>query len=109
MKTVFHEVLNNATLRLVASTNLSLAEDPLKVKSGSADWRNLYAAALFEDDKSKIAERVAEAEEAMARRAKSLFTSSSSGREAVELDQSLRMLRLLKTSLITVMEDRTAP
>lgn len=77
--------------------------------SNSPDWRDLYAAALFEDDKSKIAVRVADAEMAMLSRAKLLFSSADLNRkEAVELDQSLRMLRLLKTCLLTEIESRPA-
>lgn len=77
--------------------------------SSSPNWRDLYAAALFEDDKSKIAARVVEAELAMLMRAKSLFSSSDPNRkEAIELDQSLRMLRLLKTCLVAETETRPA-
>ena len=68
--------------------------------SKSTDWRDLYAAALFEDDKSRIAARVAEAESAMLRRGKLLLTyAGDNSKETVELDQCLRMLRLLKTCL----------
>lgn len=75
----------------------------------SPDWRDLYASALFEDDKSKIAMRVADAETAMLSRAKLLLSSADLNRkEAVELDQSLRMLRLLKTCLLTEIESRPA-
>jgi hypothetical protein len=77
--------------------------------SPSPDWRNLYASALFEDDKSKVAARVAEAELAMLTRAKALVSSSDPNRkEAIELDQSLRMLRLLKTCLGSQVESRSA-
>lgn len=80
-----------------------------KSLSTAADWRDLYAAALFEDDKSQIAARVAEAELAMVERARSLFISSDPNRrEVIELDQSLRMLRLLKTCLVNEAEPRPA-
>lgn len=73
--------------------------------SSFSNWRDLYASALFEDDKSKVAVRIAEAELAMLRRAQSVFSSPQANRrEAVELDQSLRMLRLLKNCLIDDME-----
>ena len=78
-------------------------------QSTPPDWRNLYAAALFEDDKTKVAARVAAAEMAMLTRAKVLFSSSDSSRkEAIELDQSLRMLRLLKTCLVNEVNNRPA-
>ena len=83
----------------------------MKVRSlsSSPNWRDLYAAALFEDDKSRIATRVADAELAMLTRAKSLFSSSDPNRkEAIELDQSLRMLRLLKTCLVAETHSRPA-
>ncbi len=81
----------------------------LRTLSNSPDWRDLYAAALFEDDKTKIATRVAEAEVAMLHRAKLLFSSADPNRkEAIELDQSLRMLRLLKTCLLSETASRSA-
>lgn len=79
----------------------------VRTHSNSPDWRDLYAAALFEDDKSKIAMRVADAETAMMSRAKLLFADLNR-KEAVELDQSLRMLRLLKTCLLTEVESPAA-
>ena len=82
----------------------------MSVKADSGDWRNLYAAALFEDDQSKVTVRVAEAESAMVLRAKALFVSDRiDQREAAELDQSLRMLNLLKNCIApTVREERSA-
>jgi len=73
------------------------------------DWRQLYAAALFEDDRSKTTVRIAQAEAAMVSRAKVLtHTSNSDRRESVELDQSLRMLGLLKTCIATIGEKSQA-
>jgi hypothetical protein len=37
-------------------------------------WRDLYKAALFEVDKTKLPERIAQAEKALALRARELFT-----------------------------------
>ena len=45
----------------------------MNITPNSTDWRNLYAAALFEDDRSKVTSRVAEAESAMVTRAKLLL------------------------------------
>jgi hypothetical protein len=79
------------------------------MNTASGNWKDLYAAALFEDDRMKAAALVTEAESAMIMRAKALFTSSGNDRkEVVELDQSLRMLRLLKTCLTGEMESRPA-
>ena len=74
-----------------------------------SDWRNLYAAALFENDQSKVTIRVADAESAMMSRSKALLSATNSDRrEAVELNQSLRMLQLLKACLTTMPETRPA-
>ena len=74
----------------------------MNVTPDPSEWRNLYAAALFENDQSKITKRVAEAESVMMSRSESLLSASNSDRrEAIELDQSLRMLQLLKTCLET--------
>ena len=72
----------------------------------STDWKSLYAAALFEDDRSKITNRVAEAESAMVLRARALLISPSGNqRESAEIDQSLRMLNLLKSCIASVIQD----
>ena len=77
--------------------------------AASENWKLLYAAALFEDDRLKAATLVTEAESAMIMRARAIFTSAGNDRkEAVELDQSLRMLRLLKTCLTGEIESRPA-
>jgi hypothetical protein len=41
----------------------------------SRDWKEVYKAALFEDDNSKIPQRIAEAERALAARAIELFAA----------------------------------
>jgi hypothetical protein len=75
----------------------------MNVTPDPSDWKNLYAAALFESDQSKITRRVADAESAMISRSRALLSGSNSDRrEAIELDQSLRMLQLLKTCLETI-------
>lgn len=49
-------------------------------------WRELYSAALFETDKNRIPNRIAEAEKAIVARARELF---SAGADTIEEDQAL--------------------
>lgn len=49
-------------------------------------WRDLYSAALFETDKSRIPCRIADAEKAIVARARELF---SAGADTIEEDQAL--------------------
>jgi hypothetical protein len=49
-------------------------------------WGELYVAALFETDKSRVPSRIAEAEKAIVARARELFFS---GADTIEEDQAL--------------------
>jgi hypothetical protein len=49
-------------------------------------WRELYSAALFETDKNRIPNRIADAEKAIMARARELF---SAGADTIEEDQAL--------------------
>jgi hypothetical protein len=49
-------------------------------------WRELYCAALFETDKSRVPNRIADAEKAIIARARELF---SAGADTIEEDQAL--------------------
>ena len=49
-------------------------------------WRDLYTAALFEADKSRVPNRIADAEKAIVARARELF---SAGTDTIEEDQAL--------------------
>jgi hypothetical protein len=49
-------------------------------------WRELYCAALFETDKSRIPNRIVDAEKAIVARARELF---SAGADTIEEDQAL--------------------
>jgi hypothetical protein len=61
------------------------------------DWRELYKAALFEDDNSKILQRIAEAEVAVSARAGELFgTSGRQVREQHDIENALYFLGLLR-------------
>jgi hypothetical protein len=44
-----------------------------RVDPGSTTWQDLYKAALFESDRTKLAERIAEAERAIVVRTRVLF------------------------------------
>jgi hypothetical protein len=52
----------------------------------SASWRELYTAALFETDKTRMPARIADAEQAIVARARELF---SAGNDTIEEDQAL--------------------
>ena len=63
----------------------------------AGDWRDLYMAAIFEDDKEKILSRVAKAEEAVAARAAELFeTDGTQIRERKAVENAIYFLRLLR-------------
>ncbi|MHB8217926.1 MAG: hypothetical protein ACYDDS_17780 [Candidatus Sulfotelmatobacter sp.] len=49
-------------------------------------WRELYSAALFETDESRIPNRIVDAEKAIVARARELF---SAGGDSIEEDQAL--------------------
>jgi hypothetical protein len=63
-------------------------------------WRTLYTAALFETDRNRVPERIAEAEQAIVARARELF---SVGNDTIEedqaLDDALYALRALQSCL----------
>jgi hypothetical protein len=64
--------------------------------SMSSDWRELYKAALFEDDNAKIPQRIAEAERALATRAKEIFGAENQVREQQAVENAMYFLRLLR-------------
>jgi hypothetical protein len=67
-----------------------------KTLSGS-DWKELYKAAIFEDDSVKLVARIAEAERALADRAAELFGSNESPvREQQAMENAAYFLRLLR-------------
>jgi hypothetical protein len=59
-------------------------------------WRELYRAALYEIDKSKLPERIAEAEKAVVLRARELFQAAGdNGEETEALDDVMYALHAL--------------
>jgi hypothetical protein len=60
------------------------------------DWKEVYKAALFEDDNSKIPQRIAEAERALAARALELFgAGDDQTREQQAMENARYFLRVL--------------
>jgi hypothetical protein len=67
-----------------------------KTLSGN-DWKELYKAAIFEDDSVKLVARIAEAERALADRAAELFGSDETPvREQQAMENAAYFLRLLR-------------
>ena len=65
------------------------------------NWQELYKAALFETNRSKVAERITEAERVIAARARDLFKEpADSIEEQHALDDALYALHALKGCLV---------
>ena len=64
------------------------------------NWRELYKAALFETDRNKLPDRIAEARQAIMVRARELFKCPSDNIEEDQaLDDALYALRALQSCL----------
>ena len=62
-------------------------------------WRQLYRAALSEIDKSKLPQRIADAEKAVVLRARELFRAASdNGEETEALDDVMYALHALRSN-----------
>jgi hypothetical protein len=62
-------------------------------------WRALYTAALFEVDKTRLPDRIAQAEEALALRARELFHAAGDNIEEGEaLEDAMYALRALQST-----------
>ena len=65
----------------------------------SARWRKFYTAALLEVDKSKLPDRIAQAEEALALRARDLFhTAGDNIEEGEALEDAMYALHALRST-----------
>jgi hypothetical protein len=72
-------------------------------------WRELYKAALFEQDKSKLSERIAHAEWALVLRARELFhTGGEHLQERQAVDAAMCALQALRSTTISVEERKGA-
>ena len=61
-----------------------------------ADWKQLYMAALFEDDSARMSQRIAEAEMALAARTAQLDENGYEVREQQAMENATYFLRLLR-------------
>jgi hypothetical protein len=65
--------------------------------ASNRNWHTLYQAALFETDRSKTEERIADAERAILQRVKELFLSTDDHiEEDLILDDALYAMRALR-------------
>lgn len=72
-------------------------------------WHVLYQAALFETDRAKVSQRIAEAETAILARMKELFTITSDHiEEDLILDDALYGLRALRNCVVQDQEASVA-
>jgi len=69
------------------------------ISLSSRAWRDLYRAALFEVDKTRLPDRIAQAEEALALRARELFHVGGDNIEEGEaLDDAMYALHALRNT-----------
>jgi hypothetical protein len=72
---------------------------PLPIDSCDNGWKDLYIAALFENDKAKLAERIVIAQRAIGARRQQLFISGNDMQERQGLDTALSSLHVFATAL----------
>jgi hypothetical protein len=77
-------VLETTTFSQHAKTRRRIMSTGISKSPGSRYWRQLYRAALSEIDKSKLPERIAEAERAVVLRARELFQAAGDNGEETE-------------------------
>jgi hypothetical protein len=68
---------------------------PSPKSSSDSDWKKLYIAALFENDKSKLAEKISRAKAAIVARRRKSMASGGNVRERQVLDTALFSLHAL--------------
>ncbi len=72
-------------------------EAELRLSPTRRNWKDLYMAAIFEDDKAKILRRIAEAETAVVARAGELFGEDGNQlREQKAVENAIYFLQLLR-------------
>jgi hypothetical protein len=70
-------------------------------------WRGLYVAALFENDKGRTPQRIAEAKKALVARARELFwTAGDHHQERTDIDDALHVLQVLERCMVNVCGQR---
>jgi hypothetical protein len=74
-------------------------EARVKTSSMCRDWKEVYKAALLEDDNTKIPQRIADAETALAARATELYGATDDQiREQQAMENARYFLRVLGTT-----------
>jgi len=69
------------------------------ISLNSRAWRDLYKAALFERDKTRLPDRIAQAEEALVVRARELFRLAGDNIEEEQaLDETMYALHALRNT-----------
>lgn len=66
------------------------------VRSTVPEWRDLYLRALFESDRTKLAWRIREAEQALVQREHELFAATAATREREAVITALNALHALR-------------
>src|SRR6266571_819283 len=91
--------LETATFRQHAKTRRGIMSTGISKSPDSRYWRQLYRAALFEINDSKLPARIAEAEKAVVLRARELFqTAGDNGEETEALDHVMYALHALRSN-----------
>ena len=67
-------------------------------KSPTEQWRELYKAAVFETDKSKLSGRIDEAQAALVLRMRELFHNRENIQERQAVDVAISALRMLRSA-----------
>lgn len=80
-----------------------------KLRSDYPSWRDLYRAALFEADRSKLPQRISDARSAVVMRGRELFNCAASHPdEAEDLEDALYALQALSSCLLMGTRSQTA-
>jgi hypothetical protein len=105
----------NATIHdprysLPATTSIRISENRYKINGEfmaiiyggsrlSSEWKEVYKAALFEEDHDKIPQRIADAEQALMARAHELFPAGlEQAREQDAIENAMYFLRVLASA-----------
>ncbi len=64
----------------------------------STEWKSLYRAAILEQDRSLVPQRVSQAEQAVLRRGRELFYGHGTPEEGEALEDALYALRAYRTA-----------
>jgi len=91
--------LETATFRQHAKVRRGIMSTGISESPDSRYWRQLYRAALFEVEGSKLPARIAEAEKAVVLRTRELFQAAGhNGEETEALDHVMYALHALRSN-----------